>query len=79
MARKTEQAFILGKPKDGITRITRTETTTVQGGSQEGHERATETAIRMEEGLERDGKTLRDVSCPHEWADRIADATRRTG
>ena len=46
---------------DGHTRLTRAEQFTVAGGSEETHERITETLIKTCEVLDRRGRTLSDA------------------
>jgi hypothetical protein len=46
--------------KDGHTRLTSAEQFTVAGGSEETHERITETLMKTCENLERKGRTLED-------------------
>ncbi len=48
--------------KDGHHRLTQSEHFLLIGGSQETHERLQETAIRFDEGLEKRGKRLTDIS-----------------
>lgn len=47
--------------RDGHTRLTRAEQFTVAGGSEETHERMTETLVKTVEGLERKGRSLNDA------------------
>lgn len=47
---------------DGHTRLTRADTFTVNGGSQETHERMTEILVKTNEDLKRRGKNLNNVS-----------------
>ena len=47
--------------QDGHTRLTQAEQFTVAGGSEETHERLTETFIKTCENLERRGKTINDA------------------
>jgi hypothetical protein len=46
---------------DGHKRITRAEDFSIVGGSEETHDRLTETAIKTVEDLSRKGKTLHDA------------------
>ena len=46
---------------DGHTRLTRADQFTVAGGSEETHERMTETLMKTCENLERRGKSLNDA------------------
>ena len=56
--------------KDGHKRITKAERFTIVGGSQETHERMTETVIKTFETLDRKGMKLDKVD-PHELKDII--------
>jgi hypothetical protein len=47
--------------RDGHTRLTRAEQFTVAGGSEETHERITETLVKTVENLDRRGRTLSDA------------------
>ena len=47
--------------KDGHTRLTRAEQFTIAGGSEETHERMTETLFKTCEDLGRKGKTISDA------------------
>jgi hypothetical protein len=47
--------------KDGHTRLTRAEQFTVAGGSEDTHERITETLVKTCENLEHRGRTLQDA------------------
>ncbi|MDQ8195048.1 hypothetical protein QEH59_11470 [Coraliomargarita sp. SDUM461004] len=60
--------------KDGHKRITKAERFAIVGGSQETHERMTETAMKTFETLDRKGKTLESVD-PKELTDIIKDST----
>lgn len=70
--RKSEearQAFLLGvglDGKDGHRRITRARDALLVGGSEETHERMQETAIRLNEELDRRGIRLADVRTAEE-------------
>ncbi len=59
--------------KDGHKRLTRGDNFVMVGGSEETHERMTETAIRFNEKLEKRGKSLEELS-PEEFRDIIRDA-----
>ena len=59
---------------DGHKRITQAERFAIIGGSQETHERMTETVVKTFETLDRKGKTLDKVE-PHELKDIIKDST----
>lgn len=47
--------------QDGHKRITRAEDFSIVGGSEETHDRLTETALKTVEDLSRKGKTLHDA------------------
>ncbi len=62
--RKPEHAHLLGvglDHHDGHKRITKGEQFTLVGGSQETHERMTETVVKTFEDLKQRGKDLRQV------------------
>ncbi len=78
--KKGTVAGILGVALDATDdhkRITRTEEMILVGGSEETHDRMQETAIRFSEGLEKRGKTLKEVSVK-EVADLLRDAHEKT-
>ncbi len=58
---------------DGHVRLTRGDNFVLFGGSQETHHRMQETAIKVNEQLERRGKRLEDVS-GREFCDILHDA-----
>lgn len=60
---------------DGHTRLTRGHNFTLYGGSQETHERMQETAVKMNEQLDKRGKRLEDVSV-REFIDILYEATK---
>ena len=60
--------------KDGHKRITQAERFAVVGGSQETHERITETVVKTFETLDRRGKSLEKVE-PNELKDIIKNST----
>lgn len=60
--------------KDGHKRITQAERFAIVGGSQETHERMTETVVKTFETLDRKGKTLDTVE-KHELKDIIKEST----
>lgn len=62
----------LGMDSDGHKRITTGPNFTLAGGTQETHERMTETAIKINEKLKARGKHLEEVS--REEFDEIAHA-----
>ena len=59
---------------DGHKRITQAERFAIVGGSQETHERMTETVIKTFETLDRRGENLDQVD-PHQLKDIIQDNT----
>lgn len=63
---------------DGETRLTRGKNFTLYGGSHQTHAVMQETAIKVNERLDRQGKTLGEVS-PVELADLIQDVSDRIG
>ena len=60
--------------KDGHKRLTQGENFLMVGGSEETHERMTETAIKFNEKLARRGKSLQDLS-PEEVRDMMDEAS----
>jgi hypothetical protein len=63
--KKKAKAVMLGMgldSKDGHTRVTKGDNFCLLGGSEETHERMTETAIKVNEKLRAKGKRLEDVS-----------------
>jgi hypothetical protein len=56
--------------EDGHKRLTKAESFTVVGGSEETHERATETLIKTVEDLSARGKTIDEVD-PRQLSDII--------
>ncbi len=63
--KKKAKAVMLGMGldgKDGHTRVTKGDNFCLLGGSEETHERMTETAIKVNEKLRAKGKRLEDVS-----------------
>ncbi len=60
--------------KDGHKRMTQAERFAIVGGSQETHERMTETVVKTFETLDRKGKTLETVE-QHELKDIIKEST----
>jgi hypothetical protein len=72
------QAALLGlafDAEDGQKRITRGRNFLLAGGSQETHGMLQETAIKINEHLDRAGKQLADVS-PRELRDIVAEIHR---
>ncbi|HLP01393.1 MAG TPA: hypothetical protein VK163_05155 [Opitutaceae bacterium] len=77
--RKPDHAHLLGvglDNHDGHKRITRSEQFTLVGGSQETHERMTETVVKTFEDLKQRGKDLREVE-PKELSDILRKHTPR--
>lgn len=76
---KPDSAHLLGvglDHQDGHKRITKGEQFTLVGGSQETHERMTETVVKTFEDLKHRGKNLREVE-PKELSDLIKKHTPR--
>lgn len=72
---KKQKAMLMGvglDNKDGHSRITKGDNFVMVGGSEETHERMTETAIKVNEKLSAKGKALEEVS-PKELIDIIHD------
>lgn len=63
------------KREDGEKRITQSENFLLVGGSEETHERMTDTAMRFDERLRDKGKRLQDAS-PAEVLDLLRDSMR---
>lgn len=78
MSKKRQRdALLLGvgmDPADGHKRVTRAERFCIAGGSEETHERMTETAIRTLEDLEDRGKALAEID-PRELEDIVRKHT----
>jgi len=62
--------------KDGHKRLTKGDNFVMVGGSEETHERMTETAIKFNEKLAKKGKNLHDLS-PEEFRDLMQEASDR--
>jgi hypothetical protein len=76
--KKAKSAALLGlafDAEDGQKRITRGPNFVLAGGSQETHSVMQETAIKVNEGLDRRGKRLEDVS-HEELRDIIVEAVQ---
>ncbi len=76
--KQRKQAAILGlglDGQDGHKRLTRGKNFVLYGGSEETHANMQETAIKVNEQLDRRGKRLEDVA-PNELLDMFRDATR---
>lgn len=77
--KQRKQAAILGlglDGDDGHTRLTRGKNFVLYGGSQETHAQMQETAVKINEQLDRRGKQLEDVS-PSELHDIYREVTDR--
>lgn len=75
--KKPKQAALLGlglDGNDGHTRLTRGDNFVLYGGSEETHSCMQETAIKVNEQLDRRGKRLEDVSAG-ELADIFRDVS----
>ena len=74
---KKKYALLLGMGldgKDGHRRITKGDNFCLVGGSEETHEKMTETAVKFNEKLSRRGKTLGELS-RDEFTDMIREAS----
>ena len=74
--RREPESMLLGvglDNKDGHKRLTKGDHFVMVGGSEETHERMTETAIRFNEKLAKRGKSLNELS-PEEFRDIMQDA-----
>lgn len=74
----SKKATLLGlafDAEDEQKRITRGKNFVLAGGSEETHSVMQETAIKLNEQLDRRGKRLEDVS-PHELRDMLEDTLR---
>lgn len=73
------KSFLLGlglDGKDGQKRVTRAENFSVVGGSEETHDRITETFVKTCEDLKRKGRDL-DSADPREISDLLRKHLRR--
>jgi hypothetical protein len=76
--KKNTKAVMLGlglDSKDGHTRVTKGENFCLMGGSEETHERMTETALKVNEKLQAKGKRLEEVST-NEFTDILMESSR---
>jgi hypothetical protein len=76
-ANKRKQAALLGlglDNTDGHTRLTRGKNFVLYGGSEETHGKMQETAIKLNEHLDRRGKRLEDVP-PRDLAEIVREIT----
>ena len=74
-----DAALLLGVGLDGRDRhrrVTRGDNFCLVGGSEETHDRMTETAIKFNEKLSRRGKRLHELS-PEEFTDLMREAADR--
>jgi len=76
-AKPRKQAALLGlglDNQDGHTRLTRGKNFVLYGGSQDTHAQMQETAVKINEQLDRRGKRLEDFS-PLEFSDIFREVT----
>lgn len=76
--KKNTKAVMLGlglDNQDGHTRVTKGENFCLMGGSEETHERMTETALKVNEKLQAKGKRLEEVST-NEFTDILMESSR---
>ncbi|MBQ9337805.1 MAG: hypothetical protein IJS14_10985 [Lentisphaeria bacterium] len=74
---RQDKSMLLGlglDNQDGHKRLTKGDNFVMVGGSEETHERMTETAIKFNEKLAKRGKTLQDLS-PEEFRDMMHEAS----
>ena len=74
---RQDKSLLLGlglDNKDGHKRLTKGDNFVMVGGSEETHERMTETAIKFNEKLAKRGKTLQELS-PEEFRDMMREAS----
>lgn len=77
MQKKQDNASLLGvgfDNTDGHKRVTKGDNFYLVGGSEETHERMTETAVKFNEKLSRKGKRMDELS-PEEFRDMINEAS----
>ena len=81
-AKKTKDAALLGvglnNQDEEETRLTKGENYLLVGGSKQTHEIMQETAVRVNEQLEKKGKRLADLE-PEEFRDVMSEAVEKTG
>ena len=78
---KKKDAALLGvgfDNQDEETRLTKGDNYLLVGGSKQTHEIMQETAVRVNEQLEKKGKRLEDLE-PNEFRDVMAEAVEKTG
>lgn len=76
--KKNTKAVMLGMGldgKDGHTRVTKGDNFCLLGGSEETHERMTETVIKVNEKLQAKGKRLEEVSTS-EFTDILMESSK---
>ena len=80
--KESKDAALLGVGLDNQdeeeTRLTKGENYLLVGGSKQTHELMQETAVRVNEQLEKKGKRLADLE-PNEFRDVMAEAVEKTG
>lgn len=79
--KESKDAALLGvgfDNQDEETRLTKGENYLLVGGSKQTHEIMQETAVRVNEQLEKKGKRLADLE-PNEFRDVMAEAVEKTG
>ena len=80
--KESKDAALLGVGLDNQdeeeTRLTKGENYLLVGGSKQTHEIMQETAVRVNEQLEKKGKRLADLE-PEEFRDVMAEAVEKTG
>ena len=79
--KKSKDAALIGvglDNQDEETRLTKGENYLLVGGSKQTHEIMQETAVRVNEQLEKKGKRLADLE-PEEFRDVMAEAVEKTG
>ena len=77
MQKKQDNTSLLGvgfDNTDGHKRVTKGDNFYLVGGSEETHERMTETAVKFNEKLSRKGKRMDELS-PEEFRDMINEAS----
>lgn len=78
--RKKDPAMLLGlgfDNNDGHKRLTKGDNFVLAGGSEETHERMTETVIKFNEKLSRKGKNMEDLS-REEFIDMMREASDKS-
>ncbi|HCE45920.1 MAG TPA: hypothetical protein DET40_20435 [Lentisphaeria bacterium] len=78
MENSRDKAMMLGvglDSRDGHARVTKGENFYLAGGSEETHDRMTETVIKVNEKLQSKGKKLEEVA-PDEFTDILREASK---